>query len=137
MFGYEIPLTFMLIGLAFLVLHLAALWKIFEKAGEEGWQAIVPIYNWYILLKIVGKPGWWLVWFIVPVANLVFFIWTLNMLSKSFGKDEGFTVGLVIFRTIFYAILGFGAAQYLGPFGDRSAFDARNLKDFGQAGNDR
>ena len=137
MFGYEIPLFFLMFILAIVVLQVAAMWKIFEKAGEEGWQAIIPIYNWYIMLKIVGKPGLWLLWFIVPIANLVFFIWTLNMLSKSFGKDEGFTVGLVFFRVIFYCILGFGSAKYLGPYGNRAAFDARNLADFGRPGNNQ
>jgi hypothetical protein len=54
------------------------------------------------------------------------------MLSKSFGKEEGFTVGLVLLGIVFFPILGFGDAKYLGPFGDKAAFDAQNLKDFGK-----
>ena len=54
------------------------------------------------------------------------------MLSKSFGKEEGFTVGLVLLGIVFFPILGFGDAKYLGPFGDKTAFDARNLDDFGK-----
>ena len=123
---------FMVIILALVIFMIAAMWKIFEKAGEEGWQAIIPIYNMYVLLKIVGKPGWWLILMLIPIVNYVFVIWTYNMLSKSFGKDEGFTVGLVLLAPVFVPILGFGPAQYLGPFGDKAAFDARSLKDFGQ-----
>lgn len=127
-----IGIGFILIILAVVVFMIAALWKIFEKAGQPGWAAIVPIYNCYVLLKIVGKPGWWLLLFLIPIVNYVFIIWTYNMLSKSFGKEEGFTVGLVLLGIVFFPILGFGDAKYLGPFGDKTAFDARNLDDFGK-----
>ena len=128
----DFPVIFIVILIALVVFMIAAMWKVFEKAGEEGWKSIIPFYNCYILLKIVGKPGWWLILFLIPIVNYVFIIWTYNMLSKSFGKEEGFTVGLVLLGIVFLPILGFGAAKYLGPFGDKAAFDARNLKDFGQ-----
>jgi hypothetical protein len=116
-------------ALCIAVILIASLWKIFTKAGEEGWKAIIPIYNAYILLKIVGKPGWWLILFIIPLVNYVFIIWTYNMLSKSFGKDEGFTVGLVLLGIIFFPILGFGSAVYQGPFGDKAAYEAYRAGD--------
>lgn len=127
-----INIGFIVIILAVVVFIFAAMWKIFEKAGEEGWKAIIPIYNFYVLLKIVGKPGWWLLLCLIPIVNYVFIIWTYNMLSKSFGKGEGFTVGLILLSFVFVPILGFGDAKYLGPFGDKAAFDALSLKDFGQ-----
>ena len=122
-----------LIVLAIVVFMIAAMWKIFEKAGQPGWAAIVPIYNMVVLLQIVGKPGWWVILMLIPFVNYVFIIWTYNMLSKSFGKDEGFTVGLVLLGIVFLPILGFGSAVYLGPYGDKAAFDAQQLKDFGKA----
>lgn len=128
---FEFPTGLIAFGLAIIVVLIVAMWKVFEKAGQEGWKAIIPIYNMYVLLKIVGKPGWWLILFLIPIVNYVFIIWTYNMLSKSFGKDEAFTVGLVLLGFVFLPILGFGSAQYLGPYGDKAAFDAQNLKDFG------
>ena len=122
-----------LIVLAVVVFMIAAMWKIFEKAGQPGWAAIVPIYNMVVLLQIVGKPGWWVILMLIPFVNYVFIVWTYNMLSKSFGKDEGFTVGLVLLGIVFVPILGFGSAVYLGPYGDKAAFDAQQLKDFGKA----
>ena len=116
--------------LALIVLLIVAGWKIFEKAGQPGWAAIVPIYNIIVMLKIVGKPLWWLIMFIIPGVNLIFAIWTLNMLSKSFGKDEGFTVGLLLLGIVFYPILGFGDARYLGPYGDPAAFQAAQNPQF-------
>jgi hypothetical protein len=113
-----------------LLIVIIAWWKIFEKAGQPGWKALIPIYNAYILLKIVGKPGWWLILFFIPLVNAVFLIWTYNMLSKSFGKDEAFTVGLVLLSFVFFPILAFGDAKYLGPYGNKQEFDNRNLKNY-------
>ena len=116
-------------GIIFLLV-IIAWWKIFEKAGHSGWEAIIPFYNFYILLKIVGKPGWWLILLFIPLVNLVIIIWAYNMLSKSFGKDEAFTVGLILLGFVFFPILGFGSAKYLGPYGDKTAFDNHNLKNY-------
>lgn len=115
--------SFMLIfGLAVSVIVVAGMWKTFEKAGKPGWAAIIPIYNIYVMIEIVGKPGIWLLWCILPCTNFVFIIWLYNLISKSFGKSEGFTVGLVLFGFIFWPILGFGGSRYLGP----SAAEAQN-----------
>lgn len=110
--------------LAFLALILISFWKIYEKAGRKGWEGIIPIYNIYVMLQIVGKPGWWLIMYFIPIVNIVYAIWTYNMLSKSFGKDEGFTIGLVLLGIIFFPVLAFSDAHYLGPYGDRQAFQS-------------
>ncbi len=122
-------MTFFLIWLGVIVFFIAAMWKVFEKAGQPGWAAIIPIYNIYIMSKIGGKPGYWTVLCLIPILNLIFLIWLYNMVSKSFGKDEGFTAGLVILGFIFWPILGFGSSAYLGPYGDPVAFQAYQGKD--------
>ena len=112
---------FMIFLLAIIVLIIAAQWKIFTKAGKPGWAVIIPIYNIIVLLEIIGKPWWWLILFIIPFVNIIFGIWATNLLSLSFGKNEGFTVGLLLLAIIFYPILGFGSAQYKGPAGKAAA----------------
>ncbi len=107
------------------IIILIAEWKIYEKAGQPGWACIIPIYNVFILLKIIGKPWWWLLMFLIPIVNLIFAIWMLNLLAKSFGRSEGFTIGLLFLPFIFYPILGFGKDEYQGPIGDPIA-----LKEF-------
>ena len=106
-----LPLLF---SLAIAVLIVAGFWKVFTKAGHPGWAAIIPIYNLYILLKIAGRPGWWLLLFIVPVVNFVIAIIVAIDVAKSFGKGTGFGVGLAFLGPIFYPILGFGEATYQG-----------------------
>ena len=116
--------VFIICWLAIAVFLIAAQWKVFLKAGQPGWATVIPIYNTYITLKIGGKPWWWLLLFLIPFINIIFAIWMVNMISKSFGKDEGFTVGLVLLGIIFWPILGFGSAKYLGHYGDPVAFKA-------------
>lgn len=101
----------LVIGLVFVMI--AGMWKIFEKAGQPGWAAIVPIYNMVIMLEIVKKPWWWLLLMIIPYVGLIWSIWTYNLLSKSFGKDEGYTIGMIFLPFIFIPMLGFGEAQYI------------------------
>jgi len=113
---------FIIFCLVFVVFFIAAMWKVFVKAGQPGWAAIIPIYNIYIMTKIGGKPGYWTLLCLIPIVNYIFTIWLYNMISKSFGKDEGFTVGLVLLGIVFWPILGFGSAKYQGPFGDPAAY---------------
>ncbi len=112
--GFSLLIYFVVI-FAVSILLIIAQWRIYEKAGQPGWAVLIPFYNFYVLLKIVGKPGWWLIWMFVPIANAVVAIWTTNLLSKSFGKGVGFTFGLILLSVIFYPILGFGNAEYHGP----------------------
>ncbi len=101
--------------LAIIVVVIAGMWKVFTKAGQPGWAAIVPIYNIVILLKIVGRPVWWLVLLLIPFVNFVILILVSIDMAKSFGKGPGFGIGLWLLSFIFYPILGFGDAQYVGP----------------------
>jgi hypothetical protein len=102
------------LGLALGVLAIVALWKIFQKAGEPGWAAIVPFYNLYVLFKITWGNGWKFLFLLIPIANIVFAIITMVKLAKAFGKSGGFAVGLIFLSVIFYCILAFDQSQYLG-----------------------
>lgn len=105
----------LIFSLVLFVIMIAAMWRIFTKAGEEGWKAIIPIYNIVVLLKIVGRPWWWLLLMLIPLVNIVVSIVVMNDLSKSFGHGVGFTLGLIFLSFIFYLILAFGSSQYQGP----------------------
>ena len=100
-----------------LLLMIAAMWKVFSKAGQPGWAVIIPIYNIYVLCKVAGRPGWWLLLMLIPLVNIVIAI-ILNIdIAKNFGKGVGFGIGLIFLPFIFYPILGFGSAQYQGGTG--------------------
>jgi hypothetical protein len=103
-----------LIGLAVLIVQIAGMWKVFDKAGQPGWAAIIPIYNVYVMLQIVGRPAWWLILFLVPVVNLVVSILVMIDVAKAFGKGVGYALGLIFLSFIFWPLLGFGDARYRG-----------------------
>lgn len=97
------------IGIFFIICH----WKIFTKAGQEGWKSLIPFYNLYVQLEIARQPTIWLLFFFIPIINIYFLIRHIHGISKAFGKDTAFTVGLIFLSPIFYAILAFGDSKYV------------------------
>ncbi len=98
------------------ILSIIALWKIFEKAGEAGWKAIIPFYNAYTLVKIVDGSGIKFLLFLIPFVNIVYYIIFNVRLAKVFGKGTGFAIGLMLLPNLFTLILGFGNDNYLGTY---------------------
>lgn len=107
--------VFWICWFAVTILVIAALWKVFTKAGQPGWASIIPIYNIYVWCKIIGRPGWWVLLMLIPFVNFIIMIILSIDLAKSFGKGTGFGLGIAFLGIIFLPILGFGSAQYEGP----------------------
>ncbi|NQW29144.1 MAG: signal peptidase I [Ignavibacteria bacterium] len=102
-----------------LVIYLAigfCLGKVFEKAGKPLWAGFVPIYNWIVMLEIVGRPSWWVILMLVPMVNIVIgFIVNID-LAKSFGKTTAWGVLLALFSIIMLPIMAFSSdIRYIGP----------------------
>lgn len=107
---------FAVIGLACLALFIIGEWKVFKKAGYEGWISLVPFYNTYTLSKIVWGNGWLFLLCLIPLGGTIFQIATLAKLAKVFNKGTGFSVGMVFLPVIFMLILGMsGTSSYSGP----------------------
>jgi hypothetical protein len=103
-----------LVYLAILVAVVAGFWKAFEKAGEPGWAAIVPVYNAYVVIKISGNDWWWLLLFFVPLINLLAVLKISIDVAERFGQGLGFGLGLGLLSFVFWPLLGFGDYQYQG-----------------------
>ena len=115
------PIVWVIDGVI-IILMIASFWKIFTKAGQPGWASIIPIYNWIVWCKIVGRPAWWVL-LLILCFPILFIILCID-LAKSFGKGGGFAVGLILLGIIFFPILGFGSAQYKGPSAGTGAVPA-------------
>ena len=118
-----------MIALAVVVVQLVATWKVYKKAGKNGWEAIVPFYNNWVLCEIAGVKWWFFLIMMstticsmlglgifVPLAGLctvaASFAVHYNIALK-FGKDPiGYGIGLTLLPVIFYSILGFGSATF-------------------------
>ena len=109
----------LLFGLAIGVFMIVCWWIVFTKAGQPGWAILLPVYNFLIMLKIAGKPWWWvfsLLLVIIPFVGMLLMLVVLILMyhgiSTKFGKGAGFTVGLVLLSIVFIPILAFGDATY-------------------------
>ena len=125
--GSTLLLLLSMVGVLAILLIIAGWWKMFDKAAQPGWMALVPIFNIYFLLKIAGKPGWWLILYLVPLLNIVIHFIVAIDLGKTFKKDLVFSILLLgLFSPIGYIILGFSKTLYTGP---AKPFDYYNLKN--------
>jgi len=108
-----------LAGCTFLsIFYIICGWKLYEKANQPGWASIVPFYRIIVYLKIIGKPLSWYILFLIPIVNVVYGIKAVNLLSKSFGKDQLWTLGLLFFGMVFYPLMAFNNdIKYVGPAG--------------------
>ncbi|MDI9469997.1 MAG: DUF5684 domain-containing protein [Bacillota bacterium] len=99
-------------SLVFTVLGIIAIWRIFTKAGQPGWAAIIPLYNLYTFFKITWGNGWFFLLMLIPLVNIVIMILTMVKLAQAFGRGGGFAAGLIFFSFIFMLILAFGQTYY-------------------------
>lgn len=113
LFGLSLIQFFLFMALAVLVI--VGWWKTFEKAGEPGWAAIVPLYNEYTLFKLAWGNGWLFLLLLIPVVNVVIQIIVTIKLGKAFGKSTLFILGLIFLAPFFTIALGFDDSTYLGP----------------------
>ena len=113
-FGMVFACAFFLFYIGIIVAIIAGIWKLFVKAGEPGWAAIIPFYNTFIMVKICGKPILWFIMLLIPCVNVVFGIMLAVELAKVFGKGVGYAVGIILLPFVFVPMLGFGKAQYIG-----------------------
>ena len=110
-----IPQIYLMITAGVLGVFCLLVWiswyKIFSKAGQSGWKALIPFFNIFVFTKIVQKPIWWIViYLILPVG----YILVALQISKVFGKKIIFTIGLICIPFVFYPILAFGKSQIGG-----------------------
>jgi hypothetical protein len=119
-----------IIGVAAAVMVIIGLWKIFKKAGKNGWEALIGGHDTFVMLEIAGINPIWCIWVLIagaasaiPVIGwiagpaFIIFVWFwLNIkLAKTFGKETGFGVLMAFFPYVMYPILGFGSAKYTKP----------------------
>ncbi len=70
------------------VLLFVGLYGVFQKAGEKGWKALIPIYNIVIWLKIIHRPWWWVFLVIVPAVGFYMLAVLIVITSNYFGRKK-------------------------------------------------
>ena len=99
-----------------IVFYIACQWILVAKAGQPGWSVLIPIYNTYIMLKIGGKPGIWILLMFIPIVNIVISILALAAFLRAYGREGAGSVLLMLFFPYFYLpYLAFSKdVQYVG-----------------------
>ena len=96
--------TIAIFATIFYVLLIVACWKIFEKAGEKGWKSIIPIYNIYILYKIVKMESWF--WWMIAIALCTSLTLSLNGFNQySMTTDEMVNYNFAAHPAVIIALL--------------------------------
>ena len=105
--NYTIPTGYYILGVIVGILVIVSLWIIFKKAGKPGWAAIVPVYNFVVLLQICDLPLWYIILYFIPFVNIYAIFKVYIELAHKFGKSTGFGVLMVFFSGICLPILAF------------------------------
>lgn len=122
-------------ALLFFAGTVAGQYMIFQKSGEPGWKAFIPVYNQYTLYKLVNCTNLFVISLVCGIAMLfpplpifssfplllglaclIFHILFSISLSKAFGQDEGFFIGLLFLYPVFLMILGFSSCRYVNRY---------------------
>jgi signal peptidase I len=92
------------------------LYKMFEKAGQTGWKAFVPVLNKFVWSDMIGRPHWRYVLLLIPIVNLFVLAGMIVDLVKSFGKHSFLDHALaVVFAPAYFVYLGFSKKEkYIG-----------------------
>ncbi len=131
--------TYSIIGLVWYVFVVIGSWKMFQKAGESGWKALIPVYNLYIVFKFSWQTMYFWVWLGLTVVSffmgsnansvngfMYYAAWIIGFIqllilcnlafkvSLAFGHGIWFALGLYFFPFLFTLILGFGSSRYIG-----------------------
>jgi signal peptidase I len=62
------------------------LMKLFEKAGVEGWKALVPGLNFMEWAKLIGRKPSYALWLLFPVVNIFIWCGMAVDLVRAFGR---------------------------------------------------
>lgn len=111
------------------VVHFLGTWKLYIKADRKAWEAIIPIYNAYVLMKIINRSTWWVVLLFIPIINLLMFpiLWIETI--RSFGKNSTLDTTLALFTFGFYTYYVNYACD-VKHIKDRSLKPASNFGDW-------
>ena len=116
----------MILLLPFIIISIIAKWRLFKKAGKNGWESLIPIYSSWVLVEISGLNWWWLLLLAINIAfrveingltmaiNLCVFLANFNCyynIAKRFGKDKTTSIFAGLFPFIFILIFGFSKSD--------------------------
>lgn len=63
---------FCVVTIVIAVISIIANWKVYTKAGREGWKCLIPVYNVYVLYDMVWETKQFWIYFGLMIGSAVF-----------------------------------------------------------------
>ena len=94
--------------------------KLFVKAGRKSWEAYVPLYNYYVAIKITERPWWYTILLFVPiVGNIMVLVVVYEFLHVFDYRKKRFTVLTLLTLGGFLSYVNFdNKTEYVGKDND-------------------
>lgn len=108
----EYLLAMAVVVFAALAVTAVGYWKTFEKAGEPGWAAFVPLYNLWVLCRIAHCARFWFWLSFVPVVNAFALVRIAVGVADQFGRGVPFGMALLVVPWVAWPVLGFARFEY-------------------------
>ncbi|MBF99692.1 MAG: S26 family signal peptidase [Owenweeksia sp.] len=91
-------------------------WKFYQKAGHPAWAAFVPIYNTYLLTRIIKRPAWWVILFYIPiVGNIMGIVAVFELLHVFNYRKLKYTIYTILTAGLYLAYLNYTEKpEYVG-----------------------
>ena len=126
--------TITVIAVISVVGFFVGLWGVFQKAGYKGWQALIPFYNFWIWLKIISRPLWWMIFLCIPFITIFMVYMMIWKSIRLFGKTSYIPLLLgTFFSFIYLPYLGFAAKEKYCTLADLPPFKKNTAREWGDA----
>jgi hypothetical protein len=89
--------------------------KIFGKAGIARWKAWIPVYSTWKMLQIGGQEGYWAVFSVLPLFNIVtsiFLYISMYHIGLKLGKQNTFVLLALFVPTVWYFWLALDGSKW-------------------------
>ncbi|MDP3260480.1 MAG: DUF5684 domain-containing protein [Thermodesulfovibrionales bacterium] len=123
--GKEMPgvspqmLTAIFASFGIIILAIVAIWVVYyllclfliakKLAIPAPWTAWIPIVNLWTIVTCAGKPWWWILLLLIPIAGLFIYIYLWMCISENRGKSKwlGLLILIPTADLVLYGILAF------------------------------
>jgi len=112
---------------------LVAKWRLFDKCGLSNKEillgTLLPIYDFYLTLKIVGRPPKHMAFLLIPGFNIFFVVKVLFELLNCFGKFHIVDyIMAILFNILYFLNLGLAYNEvYYGSVYDKTPEEFHHL----------
>ena len=87
------------------LVHGLGTFKLYQKAGQAGYKAFIPVYNLIVALSFLERPKWWAILFFLPIINLILFpVFWIDLLYAFKKKPKSIEMLWVILSLGLYLV---------------------------------